>query len=89
MKSMVLFIFSVFNQKHPFRKNLVPMFKIVCFEYAAFNGDIHLFCFLTGNTLFEQISSKNGDFNGDVYFFRFRREITFSGKFVPIFKISL
>ena len=52
---MVIFTFSIFNQKYFFSgkfgpKNQKP--KCDTYEYAQFNGDVE---FLTGNTVFEQI----------------------------------
>ena len=51
---MVVFNFSVFDQKHSFWANLVQKIKIVSLsrklvlrtiEYAEFNGAVHFFCF--------------------------------------------
>ena len=67
MNSMVLFNFSVFEQKYLFHENLVATFKIVCFKWNVVTTLIRicriqwwysLFLFLSGNTLFGQIWSK-------------------------------
>ena len=57
--SIVVFTFSVFNQKYPFWANLVQKKnKIVSFKYEEFNGDVHFFFFQLDITFFKICSKK-------------------------------
>ena len=75
--SMVMFIFSLFDQKYPFSTNLIQKFKIISWSWNLVPTLIptcriqwwdSLLLFLIGNTLFEQIRSKKSKLSVELKF---------------------